>query len=482
MSTPPVYWHQGMFLRPHHFQAAARYWADQLRLTGRFAVHYNWGARVIRINTDALRNFRFEITQLAARLHDGTIVVAESGKDSALDPIDLKPTLDRLAPGQSFDVLVAVPKLQLGRSNAGRPDDPTLRYHVIPAREPIEDENDGKTPNLVDVRKLNVRLLTSMQDRTGYEAVPIARLERSVKASGEPIISEFYIPPVLACDGWLPLSEGIMSQVHNRLGGLVKQMSRTVQDQNIRFDSNNPEHRKIFERLRALNEAYAAFGVIAQADGVHPLMGYLELCRLVGQLAVFGRTATLNDEIPKYDHDDLGRCFYTVKRLLDDLLTEDFQQGYEQRPFVGEGLKMKVRIDPTWLAPACQVLVGVESVLTPAECVRLLTGKLNMKIGAQERVDAIFREGLRGLDFVHEHKPPSVLPASPSLTYFRVNREASKDEWMFVNQTYNLAIRLNQTLVVGAMDGRSDVTIQADGKSTAMRFRLYVVLPSAQGS
>jgi len=481
MSTPPVYWHQGMFLRPHHFQAGDRYWADQLRRANKFDVHYNWGSRVVKINPDALKNFRFEIDRLAARLRDGTLVYAERGTDLALEPLELKGEMDKLSSGETLDVLLAVPMLQLGRANAGKAEDSSVRFHIDPAHEPIEDENDGKTPCLLDTRRLNVRLMTTRMDTTGYEAVPIARLERSVKASGEPQLHEWYIPPLLACDGWEALGQGVIGSVFNRVAGLAKQLARTVKDQNIRFDSNNPEQRKIFERLRALNESCAAFGVIAQADGIHPITAYLELCRLVGKLAVFGKSATL-PELPVYDHDDLGHCFYKVKQFLDDLLTEDFNQGYELRAFVGDGLKMKVKIDPDWLAPACQVLVGVESVLSTTDCVRLLTGRLNMKIGAQERVDTIFRDGLRGLDFVHDHKPPPVLPASASLTYFRVNRDVSKDEWFHIQQTYNLAIRLNQSLIVGSMDGRQEVAIQADGKTTNLKFTLYVVLPAAQGS
>lgn len=484
MSTPPVYWHQGMFLRPHHFQAAERYWAGQVRTAGRFDVHYNWGARVIRIDGDALKNFRFVVDRVEARMRDGTLVVAERGTDQALDPLDLKPVMEHLGPGGTVDVFLAVPMLQLGRANTGRAGDGGTRYLADPAREATEDENDGRTPSLVEFRRLNLRVLTSLQDTTGYEMIPLARLERSTKATGEPQLQEWYIPPVLACDGWPPLADGVLGHVYNRIGGTVKQLARSVKDQGIRFDTNNPEQKKLFERLRALNEAYAALGVIAQANGVHPFECYLELCRLAGKLAVFGKDVTLPDEdgerLLPYDHDDLGGCFFRVRRYLDDLLTQDFNQGYEVRPFVGDGLRMKVRIEPTWLAPACQLLVGVKSPLTNVECARLLTGKLNMKIGALERVDEVFRVGARGLDFVHDHKPPPVLPADPDLTYFRISRDVSKDEWAAVSQTYNLAIRVNQTLLIGASDGRADVTLQADGKTANLRFTLYVVLPSAQ--
>ena len=111
MSIPPVFWHEGMFIRPHHFQASDRYWADQVFLTSKFDVHHNWGLRGIEIDTEALRNYRFEVHRLAARMRDGTLVVAVRGSDQALDPLDLKSLESTLGPDQTIDIVLAVPTL-----------------------------------------------------------------------------------------------------------------------------------------------------------------------------------------------------------------------------------------------------------------------------------------------------------------------------------------------------------------------------------
>jgi type VI secretion system protein ImpJ len=468
-----------MFLRPHHFQAAERYLADQLRRSGRFDVHYNWGLRAIDIDTEALRNYRFEVRRLEARLRDGTLVVCANDTDP-LAGLDLRPVMTDLPAGGTADVLVGAPVLQLGRANA---DGPAARFRIDAPREPLADENTGQNPRLVEYRRLKLRLFAGRrEDTSGYETLPIARLERSAQVAAPPQLHHWFIPPVLACDAWPGLGAGVVGEVYHRVGTMVKQIGQRVREQRITFDSNAPEDRKLFERLRAVNEGYAALGVIARADGVHPFDAYLELCRLAGRLAVFGKNPALpDDELPPYDHDDLGRCFFTVRRFIDELLTHDFTQGYEMRPFVGAGLRMRVGIEPAWLAPAAQVLVGAESPLPPAEATKLLTGKLNMKIGAFDRVDEIFRLGLRGLDFVPVPNPPRVLPASPRLTYFQINREDSRDEWEHVARTYTLAVRLNERLIVGTLDGRPEVTIQADGRATTLRFTLYVVPPSMTG-
>ena len=88
--------------------------------------------------------------------------------------------------------------------------------------------------------------------------------------------------------------------------------------------------------LSELNKAYATLGVLAFARGVHPLVAYAELCRVVGQLSIFG-SERRPPAIPRYDHDDLAGIFYWVKRQVELLLAAIRDYEYEQRFFVGEG-------------------------------------------------------------------------------------------------------------------------------------------------
>ncbi len=475
MSEPAVHWHEGMFLRPHHFQAAGRHLSDQLRASGRWDVHYNWGLRAIDIDEAALGNYQFVVRRLEARLRDGTLVRVP--EDGALTPIDLRAALEVQNP---LEVSLAVPAVQIGRANAGSDTDGT-RFRVYTPRDGVPDENSGQNPRPVQFRLLNLRLLTGAQDPAGYEVLPVARVARSARAEAVPELHEPYIPPVLACDAWATLQQGILQQVYHRINKLVDQRSSQVRSRRITFDSQSPGDRQIFESLRVLNEAAAYLGVLGDAAGVHPLPAYLELCRLVGRLAIFGPEAKPPD-LPRYDHDDLGGCYFTLKQYIDDLLTHGgFSLGYEERQFIGEGLRMKVTIEPAWLEPAWQMFVGVESPLPTADLVPLLTGRLNMKIGSIDRVDEIFQRGLRGLAFGYNPKPPRALPESRTLTYFQINRETSPEEWTNLRNSLALAVRLNEKLIAGNIQGQNTVTIRTEGLTTALQFTLYVV-PQALAS
>jgi type VI secretion system protein ImpJ len=244
----------------------------------------------------------------------------------------------------------------------------------------------------------------------------------------------------------------------------------------ISLDSQAQGDAVVLARLRAYNEAYALLGVLAFAQGVHPLPAYLELCRLVGQLAIFGETAVTPD-LPAYDHDDLGGCFYRVRMYIDELLDRDQPLRYEERPFIGAGLRMQVAFEPVWLESIYQIFIGVQSALKPQECIDLLTrpGLLDMKVGSSQTVDELFRRGQAGLRFTPTERPPRALPTPPGLVYLQVSRESQQEEWQNVRSSLTLAIRLNENRIAGNIQGQRTLTIRLAGQTTPLLFTLYVV-------
>ena len=72
MPSGEVHWHEGMFLRPHHFLTEHRRMLRLMQLDGKWELHHNWGLRAISLNTEALGNFRFSVDLAQGRLRDGT--------------------------------------------------------------------------------------------------------------------------------------------------------------------------------------------------------------------------------------------------------------------------------------------------------------------------------------------------------------------------------------------------------------------------
>jgi type VI secretion system protein ImpJ len=316
--------------------------------------------------------------------------------------------------------------------------------------------------------------LLSTEDATGYEVLPIAQLVKSAGAGAVPQLDETYIPPVLACDVWKVLAVGILQSLYDRIGKKTELLATQVVSRNLTFDSSSQGDRRIFEQLRMLNEAYAFLGAFLFAQGVPPLTMYAELCRLVGQLSILGAQRRPPD-LPRYDHDDLGGCFYRVKQYIDALLDLVEEPNYKERPFIGAGLRMQVALESAWLEPTWQLFVGVQSTLAPEDCVTLLTRRLDMKIGSSDRVDDLFSRGAAGLKVTPAKILPSVLPTPSGLLYFHIDRGAQEQEWQRVQQSLSLAIRLNENLVAGGIQGQRELQIKAAGQTTPLRFTLFVV-------
>jgi type VI secretion system protein ImpJ len=234
-------------------------------------------------------------------------------------------------------------------------------------------------------------------------------------------------------------------------------------------------------QLSRMNEAHAVLGHVGFIPGIHPEDVYLELCRIVGQLAVFGTSGRLPD-LPRYDHDDLAGCFWKVKQYIDALLDDVKDPEYEMRPFIGAGLRMQVTLEPAWLESGWQMFLGVGASVTSDECVRMLTKpeRLGMKIGSSDRVDTIFTKGQEGLRFTPCPRPPRDLnppptATPPSQTYFEVSRESATNEWAHVAKAKTLAIRVQEKDVVGNIDGQRTLTIRTGGQSNTFTFTLYLM-------
>lgn len=471
MTIPAVHWHEGMFLRPHHLQAARRHEDYLSNLLTNALFPYSWGCRILDIDPDALANSRFVVRRLLARLPDGTVVSIPD--DVNLTALDLKPVLDR---EPRATIYLAIPQLQTGRPNvseSGSAGASLVRYSLD--TYDIEDENTTEDREQIVVRRLNVQLLASGQDLAGYSVIPLARIRRSTRADGRPELEPGYIPPILACDACPALLNDILQSSYDRVGRKIDILAGQVQSRGLVFDTTSQADALAVVQLRGLNELYTTLGPLTFTPGLHPLQVYLELCRAVGELSVFGPTHR-PPTLPRYDHDDLGGCLFKLKVIIDGLLDLFLEPDYKDRPFIGAGLRMEVALEPAWVEAGWQMYIGVQSDLTTDELIRVLTqpGVLDMKVGSSERVDAIFRYGREGLRFLPVRNPPHILPHPGNMTYFQLAIDATT-EWAAVQKSLSLAIRLNENRIAGTIQGLRDLTVQIGGQTSTMRFTLYVV-------
>lgn len=473
----PIHWSEGLFLRPQHFQAADRHWSELIRTSEKWDHPYNYGILSLSISPEAVANNQLEISACAVRLKDGTVLMRESGQE--FDRVDLRPAFDDSATVQVF---LGVPMLRMGDANVGSGPE-AGRSRFLETSQAVQDETAGGNDQELSFKSLNAQVLLSTQDTAGYELVPVARIQRGASAEAKAQIDENYFPPMLSIDAWPQLKIGVIRAIYDLIGRKIELFAQQIESRGITLAVHQPGDLEKLLKLAVLNEAEAGLKCLSFAQGTHPFTAYLELCRIVGKLAIFGDARRIRD-IPAYDHDDLARIFRWMRRQIELLLGEDDKVSLP-RYFKGASKsRLEVALDPEWLETGWKWYVGVFSPnLSTGDIREFLKSRIDWAIGAADEVETLFSKKMRGLDLKILAQVPRELPVMEGWVYYEIIENSDdplkRMAWKSMVNAANLGIRLNENLIVnrGELQGQRRVKIQSQGKGAELEFALFTVSP-----
>jgi type VI secretion system protein ImpJ len=486
MRNLPVHWHEGLFVRPHHFQAADRHWSEYIQTSEQWDHPFNYGLRVLEFSKEALANHQFEVHRLQARMRDGTLVSLDSGQEP--DRLDLKQPIGELQKAMAeladaFEVqsvvrvYLGVPKLQMGRGNVQGEDAPVGGARYSETTVSVQDESDGGNDQDLQLRRLNVRLVLSTEDLAGYELLPIAQIRRASEGEATPQIDREYIPPVMTTEAWPGLSRDIVRAIYDVIGQKIEVLSEQLLNRGVGVETHDPGDSARIAMLSQLNQAYATLSVLAFTPGVHPLTVYTELCRCAGQLAIFSPQRRTQN-IPGYDHEDLARIFKHIRVQIEQLINSVRDYEFQQRFFVGVGMGLQTTLEPRWFNSDWQWYIGVRlGDISPQECRELLSpGQLDWKFGSSGQVEMLFKNRMPGLELIPVDRAIRALPARPDWIYYEVSRRDGP-AWRDVQATQTLALRLKDSLILNQdkLQGEKTLAVSARGRRVTLQFALYAV-------
>lgn len=485
MRNLPVHWHEGLFLRPQHFQAADRHWTELFHTSEQWDHAYSYGIHELKISAEALANHRFEVQHLHARMRDGTLVSLDLGQEP--DDVNIKEDLGGLKSAmagleEAFEsetrirAYLAIPKLRMGSANLSTPHgDSDARY--VASYLSMQDESQGGNDHEIELKSLNVRVLLSTQDLSGYEVLPIAQIKRAGEGEAAPQIDESYIPPVLSIHAWPGLGRDIVRAVYDMIGQKIEVLSQQVVNRGVGLDSRHPGDMERILMLGQLNSAYSTLSVLAFAHGVHPFVAYVELARIVGQLAIFTPDRREAD-IPAYDHEDLARIFRDLKQRIEKAIFAVRDYEYQQRFFVGVGMGMQVSLEPRWFHSDWQWFIGVHKGDLSEQEVRdlLSAGQLDWKLGSARQVELLFKRRAEGLVLRPVDRTIRALPSNQDWVYYEVARRDTP-AWRDVQETETLGMRLQDSLILNRdrLQGNRELVVNVNGRRTQLEFALFAV-------
>lgn len=353
MSQLPVAWLEGMYLRPHHFQASDRHWNNQLTRAIAWNLPFAYGFETLSINEAAIAAGEFELLKCSVLLRDGTLI--EAGHE--LGRISLK---QALAVQPQVRISVILPRLRpAGVPNLSQAQgDVSCRY--VEVRDEPVDENEGANPEEVILRRPALRLcLDSEVDPGIHESLPVARV---LRATPSPRLDPDYCPPVLHCGTIPQFHADYVQGVVDLLAARADFLANQIRQFGINLSSRQVGDLERIVALQCVNEGLGSLGALGQASRVHPHFAYVELCRLLGQLSIITPERTIRGlRVPEYDHDDLVPVFRELREQIRRML--DLLRPYEfiQVMFLGDGTGMAVQLEREWLGEEWDWLIGVRS-------------------------------------------------------------------------------------------------------------------------
>jgi len=326
-----IQWHEGMLLRPQHFQQADR------RIEQLFAYHLNtimthpWGIIRFIYDTAAIVTGVVRVLDLEAILPDGLVLSLHQteGEDIYLN---LEPYQKDLQ-DKVMTLYLTIPEYQAGRANVNS-DNPRFRSTE---NQSAVDENTGDDAVAFPALKPNFTLLLSETQPGRCVSLPLMKIQ---KVANVYQVLEF-IPPQLkvATDSSLGLMCGnLIYRIREKMAFLADRLT----SQTSELMSAEAEN-----AVKALCSGLLPLEAMIAAGVSHPFDVYIQLNNLAAHLISIS-PGQLAPSFTPYNHDDVRSSFIQVIQFAETML-ERIQEGYYVVPFTLKDRVFCLGLNAQWM-------------------------------------------------------------------------------------------------------------------------------------
>ncbi|MHC1697151.1 MAG: type VI secretion system baseplate subunit TssK [Geobacteraceae bacterium] len=442
----PLFWHQGIFLQPQHFQILDRACQGLLTPYQRYLSPGFWGVGKMDIREAALGVKSFDLVRGEFLFPDGSHVSIPGNGLIAARAFDE----DWVKDGKQFSVYLGLKNwVDDGENVTVLPALENLasahtRFVSNTDLEMVRDLHaggpEGQVKRLYFVAKIFWE--TELDTLGEYQLIPIAQLE---KFGADIRLSYDFIPPcvsIAASVSLRKLAEEIRDQVTARAYQLEEHKSkRGVQA--AEFGSRDMVY---FLALRSINRYVPLLFHFSKAEHVHPWHLYGVLRQLIGELTTFSEQVSVLGEmedgktkIPEYDHRDLWGCFLAAQDLISHLLDEITAGPEYVIRLAHDGTYNSADLKPAIFEGRNRYYLAVK---TDEDAKLILTSLEDIaKLGSREQMHMLVTQALPGVGLEYLQVPPQELPRRANTIYFTIDHH--DEHWANVAKSRSLALYWN---------------------------------------
>jgi type VI secretion system protein ImpJ len=442
----PIFWGQGMFLQPQHFQQQDCYNEARLQRALQFLSPFCWGIHSLVVNETALCNFRFEIEQCELITWEGTLLRFQDNtlsSNARILPRVFEAALD--PGGRPLGVYLGVKRLQWEQTNvelrnrgawngAAAAQPRRFSIHECPTPDLFAEEGQG-CPVQYLCYDVHILLENEVSHHQDYELVKIAELLRVAEGQGA-VLSKRYIPPCLTIHA-SPALEGRLKEMRELLTAKGRELSEYKRQHKLQTIEMGSRDTIFLLMMQTVNRYIPLFHHHLEVAVTHPCMLYALLRQLVAELSTFSETVSvLGGPLPAYRHDRLWECFDPAVRLAQDLLNELSKGPDYVVPLTFDSEYFAATLEQRFFEGNNRYYLSIKADMPPRELLRLLTE--TGKISAREEMETLRKQALPGLRIDYLEIPPEELPRRAHCSYFLLDHHASL--WRRIEQHRNIAV------------------------------------------
>ena len=443
----PIFWGQGMFLQPQHFQQQDCYHEARLRRYFHWLSPFCWGVKSLSIREAALQNFVFEIEQCEMMTWDGTILRFQGGTLPSNAIIRTRSFAgDLTAGGRPLGVYLGLKRLQMEEHNLSTRQGPDnnatvveqgRRFSLQELEVPDLFAEDGQSCALQYLMH-EVRLFFDSDAAVqthDYELVKIAELLHAAEGQGA-VLSKRYIPPSLSVNA-SPILASMLKEIRDLLTAKGRELAEYKRQRRVHTIELGGRDTVFLLMMQMVNRYIPLLHHYLEVEETHPCVLYALLRQLVGEFSTFSETVSvLGGPLPAYRHDQLWECFDAVVRITKELLNE-IKKGPEYVvPLAFDGEYFAAALDKRFFDGSNHYYLSIKVDMPPRELERLLMGV--GKLRSREEMEELRRRALPGLAVRYLEAPPEELPRRAHYNYFELDHRGPL--WRRIEQRQNIAV------------------------------------------
>lgn len=403
-----------MFLNPQVFQAQDQYFEDAIQFRFAASNFANFGVTTLDIDAESLANGLFRLVAASGVMPDG-LSFDMPGVDALPASRDIAEYFQ--STDKSMSVYLAIPEQHLEGANVtmSKPTAPPATRYIADTIM-AADQNLGSEKKAIQLARRNYRLLFESEYRDGFTCLRIALVVRN--AAGAYILHPAFIAPCLnlAHSSYLT---GLLRRQIEILATKSATLSETRRHGGRKRADFPVSEVANFWLLHTVNSFLPELRHIWEVRRGHPEIAYVAMLRLAGALSTFSLDAR-PDDLPRYDHDQLGLCFGELDARIRDLMETVIPSKFVSIPLVfGEGSIWWGAVPDDRYFRDSQFFLAVSGDMGIGDIITKVPRLV--KLAAADDINRLIEKALPGIELTHTPSPPSV-PVRLDSQYFGLSQ------------------------------------------------------------